>query len=114
MDSRLLDRSQESSSEVLVDNRSLLLLDRLFLLVDGMFLQLLARVFLLSVLVDRKFEPFLPLIWLLMLVLRLILLCVLVLVDKRGMEELKEFFFFLKRRFMLRRPSSGLENGIKN
>ena len=107
----LLDRSQESSSEVLVDNRSLLLLDRVFLLmllVDGMFLQLLESVFLLPVLVDRKSELFLPLVLLLMLVLRLILMFVLVLVGKRGMEEMKEFFFSLKRRFMLRRLSSGL------
>ena len=107
----LLDRSQESSSEVLVDNRSLLLLDRVFLLmllVDGMFLQLLESVFLLPVLLDRKFEPLFPSVLLLMLVLRLILMCVLVLVGNRGMEEVKELFFCLKCRFILRRPSSGL------
>ena len=101
----LLERSQESSSEVLVDNRSLLLLDRVFLLmllVDGMFLQLLESVFLFPMLLDRKFELFLLVGFLLVLVLRLILMFVLVLVGKRGMEEVKEFFFCLKRRFMLR------------
>ena len=132
----LLDRSHESSSEVSVDIRSLLLLlllllDNVFLLlvllvdkgflpmllVDGRLLQLeldlLDRwfvdcVFLLLVLLDKRFELFLGLVLLLMLGLMWILICVLVLVGKTGMEEVKEFFFCLKRRFMLRRPSSGL------